>query len=207
VNPDPAHALLRFGGVFGPATNQVPPGANILLATLSLRTADASAATVSVHRVLIPWDEDSTWNSLVDGVSADGTEALAAPDARFLSGAAANIVNLNVTATVQAWSNGADNWGWVLLPTGTDGYDLNTSETGTAAQRPGLTITYAQTQRPRFSIRMVGNQLELTWNNGAGFTLQQANSVLGPWTTAASQSNPQLVPTTGQPRFFRLSNP
>ena len=205
---DPAHALLRFGDVFGPGTNQVPVGANIVLATLSFRTQNGSVDTVSVHRVLIQWDEDSTWNTLTDGISANDVEALATPDRLFQNNTADSTVNVDVTPTVQAWANGAANWGWVFLPTGNDGYQLSTSEFATPqARRPTLTITYAAEVRPRFSYQIVGGQLQLSWNNGSGYTLQQATNVTGPWTTAASQANPQLVSMTGTARFFRLSNP
>jgi hypothetical protein len=47
-----------------------------------------------------------------------------------------------------------------------------------------------------------GNNLVLAWS-GAG-KLQQADRVTGPWTDAASQSNPQNVPAAGAAKFFRL---
>jgi hypothetical protein len=42
----------------------------------------------------------------------------------------------------------------------------------------------------------------LSWT-GTG-TLEEAVSVLGPWTVSASQANPQTVPATGQSKVFRL---
>lgn len=46
------------------------------------------------------------------------------------------------------------------------------------------------------------NGVALSWT-GAG-TLEEASSVLGPWTTSASQANPQTVPPAGQFRVYRL---
>ncbi len=50
-----------------------------------------------------------------------------------------------------------------------------------------------------------GGNAVISWT-GAG-TLQQATSITGPWTAAASQANPQNVPVAGATAmFFRLSN-
>jgi hypothetical protein len=51
------------------------------------------------------------------------------------------------------------------------------------------------------SINSVAGQIVLQWT-GAG-TLEEAPSVLGPWTTSGNQSNPQTVPITGN-KFYRL---
>ena len=47
-----------------------------------------------------------------------------------------------------------------------------------------------------------GGNLVISWT-GTG-TLEQADAVTGTWTTAASQANPQNVPTTGAGKFYRL---
>lgn len=53
---------------------------------------------------------------------------------------------------------------------------------------------------------LVGGQVRLSWS-GSG-TLQEAPSLNGPWTTAASQTNPQNVtPTPGSMRFYRIRQP
>lgn len=58
---------------------------------------------------------------------------------------------------------------------------------------------------PLLTISRSGGTTTLSWfPNTAGQVLQQATDVNGPWTTAANQSNPQTVATTGTARFFRL---
>jgi hypothetical protein len=47
-----------------------------------------------------------------------------------------------------------------------------------------------------------GGQLTVSWT-GSG-TLESADAVTGPWTSAASQSNPQTVSTSGSAKFFRI---
>ena len=45
--------------------------------------------------------------------------------------------------TVQAWVSGtAPNYGWAILPTGTDGYRMDTSENSSEGQRPTLIVDF-----------------------------------------------------------------
>ena len=43
---------------------------------------------------------------------------------------------------MQEWVNGGVNYGWELLPLGTDGWRWNSSESGTDVLRPTLTVSY-----------------------------------------------------------------
>jgi hypothetical protein len=43
---------------------------------------------------------------------------------------------------------------------------------------------------------------EISWT-GTG-TLEQSDTVIGPWSAAPSQNNPQNVPTTSGAKFYRL---
>jgi hypothetical protein len=51
--------------------------------------------------------------------------------------------NVEVTSSVQAWSDApASNNGWIVLPTGSDGIDLHSSEYATQSERPKLTVEF-----------------------------------------------------------------
>jgi hypothetical protein len=50
--------------------------------------------------------------------------------------------------------------------------------------------------------RVESGGLRIEWT-GPG-TLERADAVTGPWTTAPSQTNPQIVPTTGAAGFYRI---
>ncbi|MCI0348874.1 MAG: hypothetical protein L0Z53_05555, partial [Acidobacteriales bacterium] len=52
---------------------------------------------------------------------------------------------------------------------------------------------------------LVGGQVQISWS-GAG-TLQEATSLTGPWSTAASQANPQNVTPSGTMKFYRIRQP
>jgi len=134
----PAQALLRFDGLFGNDAGQVPVGARILTATLTVQSISPGNGA-ELHRMLQPWSESDTWNSLGAGIQADGVEAAVAADLVTGTLLSLGTTSLNVTSSVQDWANGSDNLGWALLPVGSDGWDFLSSE---AAIPPKLTITY-----------------------------------------------------------------
>lgn len=78
LDDDREQALLRFDDIIGSSPGQIPPGATIQRAILPLTSEGQGAATLTgaaLHRMLIPWSEASTWNSLGAGVQL-GAEGL-----------------------------------------------------------------------------------------------------------------------------------
>jgi DNA-binding beta-propeller fold protein YncE len=138
--------LLYFAGLFGSGPGQIPLGATITSATLTLQVTEGSSQGGSLHRMLTNWTglPTWTWDSFGNGIQFDGTEAVAAAD---LTTGAVRIgaTNLDVTQSLQAWSAGATNYGWAFNPAGPDGWDFNSSE-GTVA--PKLTVTYNDSTAP-----------------------------------------------------------
>ena len=136
-------ALLRFDNIFGVGPGQIPPGAVVTAATLTLNQNNNGDAH-RLHRMLVNWDQSTaTWNTLVGGINADGTDASATVDATGpgLDGVVGPIT-MNVTATVQAWAMGAPNYGWGFITVGGDGWRWDTSESG-AATAPILSVQYS----------------------------------------------------------------
>jgi myo-inositol-hexaphosphate 3-phosphohydrolase len=130
-------ALLQFADLIGADRNQVPAGATITKATLTLETTNGGNGA-ALYRMLTPWDENSTWTSLSNGIQADGTEAAATAD--FATGrTSVGITMLDVTTSVQDWAKGAANYGWAFLSSGNNGWDFASSEGGIA---PRLTVEY-----------------------------------------------------------------
>lgn len=146
------HALVRFDGIFG--ASGVPAGATIQSATLSLELSDDIDNPIFdtdffVHRVLVPWSEASTWNSMGNGLQV-GPE-LTAPFAQFDGDNDPNddfLRRIDVTASVQAWSDGAPNWGFAILPEivpgNDDGIEIRTSESSIEILRPRLEVVYSE---------------------------------------------------------------
>ena len=148
-------SLLRFDGLFSNAGGPIPLGSTITAATLTFQVTNAGSG-MRLHRMAAAWSDAATWNSLVNGIQGDGVEALAAADVTLGAGNGnANIpagaLNVDVTASLLAWSAGSPNRGWALLPLpgGANGITLVSSEGVTLSQRPKLTVTFtppAQTQ-------------------------------------------------------------
>lgn len=138
-----SQVLLRFDGIIGQQAKQVPPFSMVKSAKLYVSAFD-QGTTVNLHRMLIPFSKTATWNSLVDGVSADGLEASRHKDSFTFGKIAANtsVVVFDVTDTVQRWVSGAPNFGWVFLNTGGNGWDFYTSDFEDIKQRPKLVIEY-----------------------------------------------------------------
>jgi hypothetical protein len=146
----PSHGLVRFDDFIGNSSGQIPPGATIRTATLRLFSSASSANgnRVSMHRVLQDWNQaTATWDSFDQGIAANDIEAAAAADASWVPTNTPPfemlISDSNLVATVQAWVDGrAPNYGWAILPTGSDGYRIDPSEHAVTNNRPSLSVVY-----------------------------------------------------------------
>jgi regulation of enolase protein 1 (concanavalin A-like superfamily) len=140
----PAHGLLRFNNLFGTGVNQIPPGATIVSATLQVRVTN-NGDPLEFHRMAQAWQDTATWNSMVNGIQADGVEAIAAADLTT-SAVGTGTRTFTLTTSVQIWSdNPAGNFGWAILPVlgKTDGVDFDSAEgTTSPATPPKLTVDY-----------------------------------------------------------------
>ena len=94
------------------------------------------------YRMTKAWSETSTWNGLTGGIQI-GSETRSTADADS-GGAVSNTGtrSFDVTRSVQAWADGETNLGWAILCNGTDAWWFRSSEWGTVAERPLLTVIY-----------------------------------------------------------------
>jgi hypothetical protein len=161
--------LLRFDGIFGTSPSQIPAGATILSAKLTLTISKGSVDSIAAHRVLVPWTgPTASWNFFDNGISVAAGEAHATPDQVFVpSGAANSTLELDVKASLQAWADGTANNGWVFFSSGTDTFRFHTSEHSTIAFRPRLVVDYVTsgpitiTVQPTNKTVVVGQRVEM----------------------------------------------
>ena len=134
-------ALVQFDNVFGNGADQVPIGATITSATLTLEIYDDGIAA-EVYEVAVDWTEDETFNSFggEPDVQADELGPLVgAPGGTVPTGA----LILDVTTSLSTWANNPTaNRGWIFRPTGTNPVRGRSSEYSTISQRPLLSVTY-----------------------------------------------------------------
>jgi hypothetical protein len=151
----PQQGLLRFDDLFGAAANQIPMGARIFDAFLTLNVSStASDADIHFFRMLQDWEQvNATWQSpqgnaggvISNGVTPDGFEATAQADAIVTQPEKGGLVQIPLNAqTVQSWANGAlANFGWSIVSDSASVWAFNSSEAflmGTF--KPELTILY-----------------------------------------------------------------
>lgn len=131
------NVLIRFDTI-GSGPDQVPPGAQVLSAKLRLHGTSSGSGAV-LHRMLVPWTEADTWASLGNGVQPYALEAEATAALRTGS-VDPGWQTFRVTPAVQAWADGAADYGWALSPLGSNGSDFATRE---GEEEPELQVTFA----------------------------------------------------------------
>lgn len=149
----PAYPMIRFDGLFGNGTNQIPYGSRITSVSLRL-TLDASqagGALARMHRMLVPWTAASTWNSMTvsgAGLQRNNVEAMAAPDATTTIPGSAGTMTFSgagLVTAMQSWVDGAPNNGWMIWQSSSNYTTVRTSE-APFSNRPLLTVTYQPPQ-------------------------------------------------------------
>jgi hypothetical protein len=142
-----SQVLMRFDGIIGKKPGQIPPHSTVISARLIVSAFD-QGTTVNLHRMLVPFEECATWDSMVSGVSADGFEACRQKDGFTFGKIAASSSGaiFDVRDTVQLWVNGLKNHGWVFLNTGGNGWDFYVSEFERKDQHPKLVVEFVPPQ-------------------------------------------------------------
>ena len=143
---DAAQVLLGFSNLFGSSTGQIPIGATVTAATLTLNTVNSSAAGATIYRMSVDWSESASWNSLGNGIQV-GSETVATADLNT-GAVATGLRAFDVTASLNAWLSGAAtadaanqaNDGWAFIANSSDGWDFTSSEG--SSNRPILSVTY-----------------------------------------------------------------
>ena len=131
-------ALVGFEEIFGSGPGQVPVEAQIVSALLELQVTNPGYS-FHLHRMLQTWSDEDSWNTWVSGIQPDNVEAAATADAST-GAVGTGTLSIDVTTSLETWlADPLANHGWVMLPTGADGVDFDSSE-GTIP--PKLIVTF-----------------------------------------------------------------
>lgn len=162
--------LLAFENIFGDGPGQIPLGSAITSATLTVTLTDGTSGQVMFYRMAQDWTAlpSVTWNALGAGIQTDGVEARSSADAT-VSGLGVGTQSIDVMQSLQAWSDGEANYGWLLSTASADGFAFNSSESTTA---PILTVTYETptTGTPGLLVTEVDGSTSVT-EGGSGDTI------------------------------------
>ena len=188
--------LVWFDGIFGAGAGRIPLGARITSATLTLNVSDSTRAPFSTYLMQEDWSARPvwSWNGFGNGVQTNGTEAATTAIATY-SGIAKGTQTLDVTSSLQAWSDGAANYGW-LFQGGPDGFRFASSESGTA---PTLSVTYEIVAPPSAGLVVTETGGDtVVAEGGAGDQIRVALS-------AAPTSNVTVTLSSSSPSDLALS--
>ena len=190
--------LLRFDDIFGAGAGQIDYGSTINSVTLQLyfQSPPGNPDTITLHRMLVNWDESSTWNSLStsgSGIQLDDVEAQSAADASYTVSNFGETgyktytsVSGNMEATLQAWSGGATNYGWTIFNTSSTKAPFYSSDYSGGASAAKLTVDYTL---PSAGVDISGSakQVDESTNVADGTTVRVAvNGTLQAETTTTS---------------------
>ncbi|MBL9123160.1 MAG: hypothetical protein JNG90_05975, partial [Planctomycetaceae bacterium] len=94
------------------------------------------------HQLTVPFSAASTWNGLGGGISL-GSETVAGAEFTLLPNTLGDYAIFDVTDSIASFASGqSTNYGWMINPSGTDGWRPRSSESS-LLDRPILQITYS----------------------------------------------------------------
>lgn len=152
--------------------SSIPAGSTVLSASITLQAVDATSNTYTIYAVNRSWTEaEATWQRATSATSwaspgVFGSDRGAAIGSLTGSGSRTVVLNQAGIAAVQAWVNGGTNAGVLIASSSaTNGIDVASSEHGTVAYRPKLTVTYSDgaggtktSTDPNLLVAFIGDQ-------------------------------------------------
>ena len=136
-------AFLRFPDIIGDNPGQIPSGSTIESASLDLTRANASTYPGLLGLVNGAWDEST--------INGDNDPATSGSAGSVPAGIAGAHCVADITAAVQAWASGTENWGVRIdpgySPTSID-QQFYSDDEPTLAYRPLLTVTFTPAPNP-----------------------------------------------------------
>ena len=125
-----AHGLMKFPTLIGTGAGRVPAGSVVTSAVLQVNCTN-SGNPLRLYRLTQDWAEDqATWNQRATGLAwgSAGADGAASNAGVELTGDCTTVGQrlFDVTRFVQEWSDGAPNYGIVLIDSGADGVDFST---------------------------------------------------------------------------------
>lgn len=163
IPTDQPQAFVKFQNIFGSDRGQIPLGSKIVFAELVMNVAD-SGHGARFNRMLGDWDETVTFNSLGAGIQLDDVEAVSGTnsflgDEKHNTTTGTGLRTIGVTSDVQAWSDGAANYGWVMSvwEGGENGTAFSPCEATNVLWRPRLRVGWIPAAKTSVAVFQQGS--------------------------------------------------
>jgi hypothetical protein len=116
-------SMIRFDDMFGDGAGQIPLGSAILSAHLFQSIGYSSEGLERrIYEMTGAWHPGIRWYQLAGGNGLQpGVNMSSVPVAAYDSLAGNQVLDVDVTSSVQMWSNGSANLGWGIWAEQTDG--------------------------------------------------------------------------------------
>ncbi len=185
-----AQYFVLFDSIVGSGSSQIPAGATILDASLTLRTGggsnNQSGGNFTVAGLRTSFSGGTALQSAFPGVSVSGstTSALNGPTyanglitlpvAAYRGPALNTAYSAFVAPLVQQWASGSTNFGIAVQPHTTDAWVVAATGNATVANRPALSVTY--TTAPTTTSSIKSGMTFVTLNGVTNVTTDASNS-------------------------------
>jgi len=182
--------FLMFDSIFGSGSSQIPSGATILDASLTLKTGTSSnnqsGGNFTVAGLKASFTGGTALQSAFPGVSVSGSTTsslngptyanglIGLPVAAYKAPALNTAYSAFVAPLVQQWASGSTNYGIAVQPHTTDAWVVAGDGNATVANRPALSVTY--TTAPTITASVKTGMTFVTLNGVSGVTTDSSNS-------------------------------
>lgn len=122
---------LHFPNIIGTGPNQIPPNSGLVRAFITLTVTNEGSADqiATIHDLLKPFTEDIDFIDFSANFEPlPDDDYLAEVVAEIPGPAAGDILEIDVTSSLQRWLSGSENLGWMFVPGGTNGVGIQSSE-------------------------------------------------------------------------------
>ncbi|QDU58138.1 PEP-CTERM sorting domain-containing protein [Aeoliella mucimassa] len=148
--------LVQFGGLDLSEYDEIVQAELVLVTGFSNGASD-SPGPFTVHQIMQPWDENTTYESLDSDSDASSNETQELIDGGFIAEEAQSIIDMNdtevlyidVQSIVENWRAGDANYGLYIASGGTgNGWQIFTSGATEAGFQPELRVVGRQVPEP-----------------------------------------------------------
>ncbi len=125
------YGALRFNDIIGTEPGQIPPDSTVLNAilTLTITNSGSSDQVATVHELLKPFSEEDDFIDFTFNFEPTPADDYAEEVIAEIPGpSAGDVIDIDVTASLEGWVSGEDNNGWLFVPGGSNGVGVQAKE-------------------------------------------------------------------------------